>query len=334
MSKLDDYEFRDVSQSVNDFKDDTRDLLNNGKYQSSVATTGIPGWSANTGEFAFYSSGSDRRLYLRAATSWQLVAGFDPTLLPSALGTINAGTGNTFSQVDHIHALQTTSPAVTFGTPVAVGTANLAGTSTDATRADHVHLGYLVQGSMQAFTGNGTWTRPSGISNVYVKAWGGGGGGGAGRTGGAGGGGGGGGYAEAFTMVTGDVTVTVGAGGAGSNTDGANGGNTSFGTAVTASGGSGGGLGTATGVLPVRGGSGGAGTVSLVAASGGAGSTLAIGAEGGGAPLGGTGGHGGAGAVLAGEGGIIPGGGGGGAGASATEPDGGPGASGMVLVYW
>lgn len=103
MSKLEDYEFKGVGQQIVDFKDDVRDLLNSGKYQASVATTGIPGWSANTGEFAFYSSGSDRRLYLRAATSWQLIAGFNPTLNPSALGTVNAGTGNTFALIDHIH---------------------------------------------------------------------------------------------------------------------------------------------------------------------------------------------------------------------------------------
>ena len=82
MSKLDDTEFKGVSQAVVDFKDDVRDMLNNGKYQSSVATTGIPGWVANIGESAFYSSGSDRRLYLKATSSntskgWQLVAGID-----------------------------------------------------------------------------------------------------------------------------------------------------------------------------------------------------------------------------------------------------------------
>ena len=84
--------------------DDIRDLVNNGKLQTSVATTGVPGWFAGTGEQAFFSSGSDRRLYLRTNTAWLLVAGFNPTLLPSALGTVSAGTGNNFALVDHIHA--------------------------------------------------------------------------------------------------------------------------------------------------------------------------------------------------------------------------------------
>ena len=153
MSRLSDYELRGLPQQAIDMLDDIRDIINNSKYQGSVATTGVPGWSANTGESAFFSSGSDRRLYLRTSTSWQLVAGFDPTLLPSALGTANAGTGNVFSLVDHIHTAGST---------------------------------YLQQGSMQAFvtTGGSTWTRPAGITRVHIKVWGGGGGGGEGDGGG------------------------------------------------------------------------------------------------------------------------------------------------------
>ena len=108
MSKLDDYDLKGVSQQLVDLKDDLRDLLNNGKFQSSVATTGIPGWNASVGEFAFYSSGSDRRLYLKVNSSntskgWQLVAGFDSTLLPRVAGTASAGTGSTFALIDHVH---------------------------------------------------------------------------------------------------------------------------------------------------------------------------------------------------------------------------------------
>lgn len=147
MSKLDDTEFKGVSQAVVDFKDDVRDMLNNGKYQSSVATTGIPGWVANVGESAFYSSGSDRRLYLKATSSntskgWQLLAGFDSTLSPSSTrfnSVSEVGTGNTFSLTDHIHALSNTGASVTFGTPVAIGTANQAGTNTTSARSDHIH---------------------------------------------------------------------------------------------------------------------------------------------------------------------------------------------------
>jgi len=130
MAKLDDYEFKGVDQQVVDFKDDVRDMLNSGKYQASLATTGIPGWTANQGEFAFYRSGSDRRLYLRAATAWMLVGGFDPTLNPSSLGTVNAGTGNTFALVDHIHPTATVSVAIgtfTRDTTLASGTQAVTG---------------------------------------------------------------------------------------------------------------------------------------------------------------------------------------------------------------
>lgn len=119
MSKISDYELKGVSQQVVDFAEDVRDLLNNGKFQASVATTGIPGWSANTGEFAFFSSGSDRRLYVRASSAWQLVAGFDSTLSPSELGTASAGTGNTFAVVDHIHGGSFVLPTAAPDTPVA-----------------------------------------------------------------------------------------------------------------------------------------------------------------------------------------------------------------------
>ena len=58
MSRLQDYELRGLPQQAIDLLDDIRELVNNSKYQSSVATTGVPGWTANTGEFAFFSSGS------------------------------------------------------------------------------------------------------------------------------------------------------------------------------------------------------------------------------------------------------------------------------------
>jgi hypothetical protein len=103
-----------------------------------------------------------------------------------------------------------------------------------------------VPNKMQAFTASGTWTRPAGVNNVYVKVWGaGGGGGGSGNITGAAGGGGGGGYCEAYIAVTGNVTVTIGAGGAGGvggSSDGSTGGNSSFAgsTTPTANGGAGG----------------------------------------------------------------------------------------------
>ena len=111
---------------------------------------------------------------------------------------------------------------------------------------------------IDVFTASGTWTKPAGVTFVQVQAWGAGGGGGSGNsnatTSAAGGGGGGGGctqYTFPASSVSSSVTVTIGAGGAGgaavavsSGLVGANGGNTTFGTLLTATGGSGGTLAT------------------------------------------------------------------------------------------
>jgi hypothetical protein len=100
----------------------------------------------------------------------------------------------------------------------------------------------------QAFTSDGTWTQPSGVTLVWVTAVGGGGGGEAGITSTRGGGGGGGGafYYRFPVTVSGNVSVTIGtAGTAGSGSSGANGGSggsTTFGSYLTAHGGIGGGV--------------------------------------------------------------------------------------------
>lgn len=64
--------------------------------------------------------------------------------------------------------------------------------------------------NIQIFTGAGTytWTKPAGVSNVYVRLWGGGGFGQGSNQNGAGGE-----YTEAPDAVTGNITVTVGTGG-------------------------------------------------------------------------------------------------------------------------
>ena len=103
------------------------------------------------------------------------------------------------------------------------------------------------------YTSSGTWSKPSGVTFVQVQIWGGGGGGGAGGVGTsvAGGGGGGGGGCNTYifpaSVLPSSVTVTIGAGGAGAAAQstgggavGSNGGNTTFGTYLTAVGGSGG----------------------------------------------------------------------------------------------
>lgn len=120
----------------------------------------------------------------------------------------------------------------------------------------------FVPNNIQVFTGNGTWTKPVGVSTAYVKVWGAGGGSG-GANGASGHGGGGGAYCEGYVTVTGNVTVLVGAGGTAGSAgadDAGTGGTSSFAgsTTLTATGGGGGG----------RGGAGGAGGAGGTASNG------------------------------------------------------------------
>ena len=93
--------------------------------------------------------------------------------------------------------------------------------------------------SMQVYTGNSTWSRPSNVRYIKVCVVGGGGGGG-----GHGESGGGGGYAEEVLDVTGisSVSITIGGGGGGTYYSGGagNGSSSSFGPYLSASGGYGG----------------------------------------------------------------------------------------------
>jgi len=207
-------------------------------------------------------------------------------------------------------------------------------------------------GSVQRFTGSGTWTRPEGCVAINVKVWGGGGGGG-GALGTAanaacGGGGGAGEYSESFlTNGFGSTeTVTIGAAGtAGANTggDGGSGGQSSFGTIVIANGGTGGTgdavPGTSAGgqSIGAAGGTGGTGQLKI---SGGPGfisfrfsGSNAVSGAGGQSPGGGGAGGFARTGNAAGNAGIVPGGGGSGASTnSATDQAGGTGATGLCIV--
>lgn len=101
----------------------------------------------------------------------------------------------------------------------------------------------LVATNYQEFTSSGTWTKPANVNFVYVEAIG---GGGSGRrdSSGTNAGGGGGGLFVSGVFRASDlgstVTVTVGAGGVsrtGSDQNGANGGDSTFGSHLTAYGG-------------------------------------------------------------------------------------------------
>ncbi len=103
--------------------------------------------------------------------------------------------------------------------------------------------------NMQVFTSNGTFTVPSGVTNIMVEVWGGGGGGASGSSGGTRGCGGmGGGYGKSYLTVTpgANHAVVIGAGGLGAPSGpcslGSTGGTSSFGTpvAIQSTGGQGG----------------------------------------------------------------------------------------------
>lgn len=177
-----------------------------------------------------------------------------------------------------------------------------------------------------AFTSNGTWTAPAGVTTAFISGCGGGGGGGAGNGAGASGGGGGGGasaYRTRVACVPGTAyTVTLGAAGTAGVNGGANGGAggaTTVGALITLNGGSGGtnaGAGGAGGTGNITGGSGGdnAGTQ-----GGSAGDSLY-----------GSGGRASSGAGKAGGGY----GAGGGGGASAGASGGGVGTAGYISIAW
>ena len=133
---------------------------------------------------------------------------------------------------------------------------------------------------IQSFTSSGTWTKPSFGSIAIIQVWGGGGSGACYLTDISReiGGGGGGGYAELIVPLS-DLgateTVTIGSGGAGVSTSATNGnagGNTTFGSVLTAYGGGGGSYDPS--------GAGGGGGGSVIAAGGNA-STTSAGAAGG-----------------------------------------------------
>ena len=203
--------------------------------------------------------------------------------------------------------------------------------------------------SVEVFEADGTFDA-SNVDTVFVECVGGG-GGGASVDGNqdsyeVGGGGGGGGYAADFVDVSGtsSVSVTVGDGGAGAtsgNTAGDDGGNTSFGSSVVANGGQGGPKATIDSLGGGGGGFGGVGAITIDGEVGEGSFTSSTVPTIGKTSAGGDSYYGYGGKsyrfdipVLNGEGGSGYGGGGAGAITDSAEQDGGPGTSGIVIVYY
>jgi len=113
----------------------------------------------------------------------------------------------------------------------------------DGTRYQVVSGAAVSQGDIAFLTTTGSFVVPDGVYELFVECVGaGGGGGGTGSANTGGGGGGGGGYCMGIIQVTPGQVIpyTIGNGGAGSSSNGATGGSTSFGSFFTANGGGGG----------------------------------------------------------------------------------------------
>jgi hypothetical protein len=196
--------------------------------------------------------------------------------------------------------------------------------------------------NIQVFNASGTWTKPVGGNRVLVQAWGAGGGGTDGDSGvETGSGGGGGAYVERWFLISelgSTETVTVGLGGAAAQGggDASVGGNTTFGSLLTAYGGGGAGFNVGAGT---SGGGGGAGTLgvgqTITSDTGGTGGIPAAAAAGADSSFGAGGGGGGSSGGVGGSS-LYGGGGGGGssqAGGSSFYGGGGGGFTGGTSVF-
>lgn len=182
-----------------------------------------------------------------ASTANALVA----TLVPVLTAGVIAGMGFSFKPTITNTAAATIS--INGGSTIPLATDDGAAVGAGQIVANRLYLGIsdgtslrvlgtagtLKINDYQAFTANGTWTKPTGCppnALVTIKTWGAGAGGGAVLGGGASSGGGGGGYVEyrcRASDLASSVSVTIGAGG----TPGNAGGTTSFGSLVLAFGG-------------------------------------------------------------------------------------------------
>ncbi|WP_288427373.1 phage tail protein [uncultured Pantoea sp.] len=210
--------------------------------------------------------------------------------------------------------------------PTASSSDNSTQTANTAFVQSVVNLSLQLHGQVE-FTSNGTWTCPSGVTQIYLDGCAAGGGGAYSASGTTGGGGGGGGQAVTGQIITVSpgttYSITIGApgnGGTSSTLNGTQGGNTTFGSLLTLTGGFGGlsaGNGGAAGGTGATGGI--AGNLSGGISFGGAGGSSNYG----------SGGPGGSGAAFGQIGGGFGSGGGGGGNGSGSR-----GGYGFVRIWW
>lgn len=182
-----------------------------------------------------------------AAASAALAATFDPTSYYTKVAqdvTDDAQDAAIALKADIASPTFTGVPAAPTAAP-ATNTTQIATTAFVATEIAAISSGGV---DIQTFTSGGTWTKPAGAQRVYVQAWGAGGSGARRDTSPSGGSGGGGGeyrdYMFNASALGATETVTIGTGGvsitAGAVVSGNDGGNTTFGSFLTAVGGAGG----------------------------------------------------------------------------------------------